>query len=163
MSVKDVHEEKNTFQVDVNIPGHDPRKTTTLFRKSRLHLIEREQGRCYVCNCTAEETGHPLEAHHYPIERSFAEMVDWSPGSVIRKEFPQFAWGSFDESDPYMFVDDMNVNGLLLCKNHHIGKDEGIHDLPHPVWMAQRYGKEGYQFSSIEIIHHDQGLNEAQE
>ena len=25
-----------------------------------------------------------------------------------------------------------------------------------PVWLAQRYGKEGYQFSAIEIIHHEQ-------
>jgi hypothetical protein len=28
--------------------------------------------------------------------------------------------------------------------------------MPHPVWIAQRYGKEGYQFSSVEIIHHEQ-------
>ena len=50
----------------------------------------------------------------------------------------------------------MNVNGRLLCKTHHIGKDEGVHALPEPVWLAQRYGKEGYQFSAIEIIHHEQ-------
>jgi hypothetical protein len=30
-----------------------------------------------------------------------------------------------------------------------------VHALPEPVWLAQRYGKEGYQFSSIEIIHHE--------
>lgn len=154
MSVTDVHEEKNTFQVDVNIPGHAPRVSTPLFIKSRKHLIEREGGRCWVCNRTAEESGHPLEAHHYPVERSFANMIDWSPGSQIRKDFPNFGWGSFDETDPYSFVDDMNVNGRLLCKAHHTGKGEGVHDLPEPVWLAQRYGKEGYQFSAVEIIHH---------
>lgn len=151
MSTNEIHEEKNTFQVDVNIPGHAARVTTPLFRKSRLHLIGRDKG-CWVCGCTAA----PLEAHHYPIERSFAEMIDWSPGSQIRKDFPNFGWGSFDESDPYSFVDDMNVNGRLLCKAHHIGKDEGVHALPEPVWTAQRYGKEGYRFSAIEIIHHEQ-------
>lgn len=154
--VTDTHEEKNTFQVDVYLPGHERRKATALFERSRQHLLEREGGRCWVCGCTAEETGHPIEAHHYPIERSFAEMIDWSPGSQIRKDFPNFGWGSFDESDPYTFVDDMNVNGRLLCKAHHIGVDEGVHCLPEPVWLAQRYGKEGYQFSSIEIIHHEQ-------
>lgn len=153
--VTEIHEEKNTFHIDVFIPGHAPRVTTPLFHKSRLHLIERERGRCHVCNRTAGETGHPLEAHHFPIERSFAEMIDWSPGSQIRRDFPSFGWGSFDEADPYTFVDDMNVNGLLLCKEHHIGKDAGIHALPHPVWVAQKYGKEGYQFSPTEIIHHD--------
>lgn len=156
MSVDQIHEEKETLSVDINIPGHDPRVCTPLFRKSRQHLIEREGGRCNVCGRTAEESGHPLEAHHFPIERSMAEMIDWSPGSQIRKDFPNFGWGSFDEADPYTFVDDMNVNGLLLCKGHHTGKDEGIHAIPHPLWVAQKYGKEGYQFSGVEIIHHEQ-------
>jgi hypothetical protein len=156
MRVTEVHEEKNTMQVCVNIPGHAPRTATALFAKSRLHLLERDGGRCWVCGCTAAETGHPIEAHHYPIERSFAEMIDWSTGSQIRRDFPNFGWGSFDEADPYTFVDDMNVNGRLLCKAHHIGHDEGVHALPEPVFLAQRYGREGYQFSTIEIIHHHQ-------
>lgn len=155
--VTEVHEEKNTLAVDVFIPGHEPRgSATALFTRTRKHLLERDGGRCWVCGCTAEESGHPIEAHHYPIERSFAEMVDWSEGSQIRKDFPGFGWGSFDESNPYSFVDDMNVNGRLLCKSHHIGKDEGVHALPEPVWLAQRYGREGYQFSAVEIIHHEQ-------
>ena len=155
-NVTEVHEEKETLSVDVNIPGHDPRTTTALFEHSRKHLIERDGGKCWICGCTAHETGHPIEAHHFPIERSFAEMVDWSVNSQIRKDYPCFGWGSFDEADPYSFVDDMNVNGRLLCKAHHIGKDEGVHALPEPVWLAQRYGKEGYKFSDIEIIHHEQ-------
>ena len=155
--VAEIHEEKDTLIVDVNIPGHDPRTATPLFKRSRKHLLERDGGRCWICNRTAEELSHPLEAHHYPIERSFAEMVDWSEGSQIRKDFPNFGWGSFDEADPYTFVDDMNVNGRLLCKDHHIGKDMGVHELPEPVWLAQRYGKEGYKFSDVEIIHREQG------
>lgn len=154
MTVSEVHEEKNTLSVDVFIPGHAERVTTSLFSRTRKHLLDRDGGRCWVCGCTAEESGHPIEAHHYPIERSFAEMIDWSPGSQIRKDFPGFGWGSFDEANPYQFVDDMNVNGRLLCKAHHIGKDEGVHALPEPVWLAQRYGKEGYKFSDVEIIHH---------
>lgn len=152
--VTEAHEEKNTFQVDVFIPGHDPRVTTPLFTKTRLHLIDRDKC-CYVCGALNTKES-PLEAHHYPIERSFAEMVDWSAGSQIRKDFPSFGWGSFEESNPYTFVDDMNVNGRLLCKAHHIGKDEGVHALPEPVWLAQRYGIDGYKFSEIEIIHHEQ-------
>jgi hypothetical protein len=97
-----------------------------------------------------------LEAHHFPIERSFAEMIDWTEGSQIRKDFPDFEWGSFDASNPYTFVDDMTQNGRLLCKVHHIGKDEGVHALPEPIWLAQRYGKDGYKFSDVEIIHHEQ-------
>lgn len=156
MSVEAVHEERETLAVDVNIPGHDPRKATPLFERTRKVLIEREGGRCWVCGRTAEESGHPLEAHHHPIERSFAEMIDWAPNSLIRHDFPNFDWAHFDPADPYAFVDDMTVNGRLLCKDHHIGRDEGIHALPYPIWLAQRYGRAGYQFSDIEIIHHDQ-------
>lgn len=155
MDVTKTHEQRESLEVAVNIPGHDPRVSTPLFIRTRLQLIARDGGRCWICGCTAEETGHPVEAHHYPVERSFAEMVDWGEGSQIRRDFPKFGWGSFDPADPYTFVDDMNVNGRLLCKPHHIGKDEGVHTLPEPVWLAQRYGKEGYQFSSVEIIHHE--------
>lgn len=153
MPVTEAHEEKNTFVVDVNIPGHDPRVSTPLFIRSRNALLERS-ARCWICGDTAEQSGHPLEAHHYPIERSFAEMIDWSEGSQIRADFPNFDWANFDASDPYKFVDDMTVNGRMLCKKHHIGKDEGVHCLPEPVWLAQKYGKDGYQFSAVEIIHH---------
>lgn len=153
--VTEVHEEKETLAVDVNLPGHEARTTTALFTRTRKQLIEREAGRCFVCQRTAEEVGHPLEAHHHPVERSFAEMVDWSEGSLIRRDFPNFDWANFDPADPYKFVDDMTVNGLLICKDHHIGKDEGIHAMPFPIWLAQRYGREGYQFSSVEIIHHE--------
>ena len=155
MSVTETHEEKESLAVDVNLPGHEPRVTTALFTRTRKQLIAREGGRCYVCDCTEKEVG-PLEAHHHPIERSFAEMIDWGPSAQIRKDYPDFDWASFDPADPYAFVDNMLVNGLLICKAHHIGRDEGIHALPFPVWLAQKYGREGYQFSAVEIIHHEQ-------
>lgn len=151
--VTEVHEEKLTLTVDVNIPGHDPRTTTPLFLHTRQELIRREGGRCWICQRTAGEVGQPLEAHHYPIERSLAEMIDFER---VKKDYPRFNWHDFDPANPYTFVDDMTVNGLLVCKDHHIGKNQGIHALPHPLWVAQRYGKEGYQFSAAEVIHHDQ-------
>lgn len=160
MGVEEIHEEVETLKVDVNIPGHEPRTTTALFTHSKKRLIDRDGGRCYVCQCTAEESGHPLEAHHHPIERSFANMIDWTlfridcEAGMWGPHAQAFNWDSFSPDDPYLFVDDMMVNGMLLCKAHHTGKDEGIHDLPGPIWLAQKYGKEGYQFSTIEVIHH---------
>jgi hypothetical protein len=181
MTVETVHEEVDTFKVDVFIPGHAPRVTTNLFKKSRLQLLERVDGRCWICQRTAAQTGHPIEAHHFPIERSFAEEVDFSPDALIRKDFPDFDWETFSvgatwqdvpawsdpdsgeqvpatkwyrPADPYLFVDDMRVNGRALCKEHHTGKNEGVHDLPEPVWIAQRYAMNGVRFSKIEIIHH---------
>lgn len=184
MAVTDTHEEKETLAVDVLLPGHDARVTTALFTRSKKELIEREGGRCFICGATAEESGHPLEAHHHPIERSLANLIDWERVATQARagEFgaraATFDWDGFfkdaktvtvpgetvlhpDEhylvpADPYLFVDDMTVNGLLLCKVHHTGKDAGIHDMPFPLWIAQKYAREGYQFTPTEVIHHQE-------
>lgn len=161
MSVTEIHEQKETLTVDVFIPGHEKRATTSLFSHTRKQLIKREEGRCWVCGRDKEESGLPLEAHHHPIERSFANMIDWDlveeqcKKGVWGEHAKNFDWSKFDKNDPYSFVDNMLVNGLLLCKDHHTGKNEGIHDLPYPVWLAQKMGKEGYRFSEEEIIHHE--------
>ncbi len=165
MSVQEDHEEKETLHVDINIPGHDPRTTTPLFTHTRAKLLSRNPT-CWICGRTAEVAG-PLEAHHYPVERCLTGMVDWKrvqadaeAGELGLTQSQRDAAKAFDFSmidhDPYGFVDNMLVNGLVLCKEHHIGSDEGIHALPHPLWAIQRYGKEGYRYSEIEIIHHDQ-------
>ena len=157
------HDEVETLKVDVKIPEHADRVTTATFSKTRQKLLDREGGRCWVCNRTAEEAGHPLEAHHNPIERCFAEDIDFSLVAQEAKAghlgpYAQaFDWDSLlatNPFDPYAFVDDMTVNGLLLCKDHHTVGNEGIHTLPYPIFVAQRYAKEGVQFTDKEVIHH---------
>ncbi|APR37880.1 hypothetical protein [Paraburkholderia sp. SOS3] len=164
MSVQQVHEQKETIEVDVLLPGHDPRTTTSLFRRSRAQLLERDGARCFISNKTAEELGAPLEAHHHPIERCYAEIIDWPKFAADCKRglwgphAAAFDWLSFLAAkpfDPYRFVDDMTVNGVLLGKQFHTAKDAGIHMLPYPIWIAQKYAREGYQFSPTEVIHHD--------
>ena len=150
--VAGTHEQKVTIGTDINLPDHEERVTTSKFTHTKKQLVDKVGGRCWVCGRTEEESGHPMEAHHYPIERSLAEGVDWN---IVRKDFPEFDWKTFDEkNDPYFFVDDMTVNGLLLCKMHHTGVNAGIHFMPHPLWVIQRYLKEGYQYTSTETIHH---------
>lgn len=154
------HAVKETLVVAVNVPGHDERVTTSLFTRTKKALIDRDGEHCYVCNRTAEQSGQPLESHHHPIERSMANMIDWElfkKDALAGKFGPHaqaFDWSRFDVTDPMSFVDDQTVNGVLLCKAHHTGTNQGIHDMPYPLWIAQRYGKEGYQFSDIEVIHH---------
>lgn len=152
------HTEKETLAVSVNIPEHAERKATPLFERTRKLLIKREAGRCFICGATAEQSGHPLEAHHHPIERSLAEMIDWdrfkhdAQSGYWGERIKSFDWSNFTHWE--QFVDDMTVNGMLLCKAHHIGKDEGLHAMPFPLWIAQKYAKEGYRFSDVEIIHY---------
>ncbi len=161
-NVEQLHVEKETLAVEVEIPGHAPRTTTALFERSKKALVERQGGRCYICGRTAEESGHPLEAHHYPVERSLATAWDWPrfirdcKAGAWGPYAQAFDWDGFDPtSDPYRFVDDQTVNGMLLCKAHHTGQDEGIHAMPWPLWIWQRYAPEGYQLSDVEIAHHE--------
>lgn len=155
------HTERETLRVDVNIPEHEAREATPLFHRTRAELIAREGGRCFICGRTAEESGEPLQAHHHPIERSLAEMIDWprfaadAQAGRWGERAAAFDWSGFDAADPYRFVDDMTANGMLLCRDHHIGRDEGIHAMPHPLWIAQRYARDGYRFNAAEIIHHE--------
>jgi hypothetical protein len=184
--VTQIHGLRETLHVEVNVPGHEARKATALFERTRKVLIEREGARCWVSGMTAEEAGHPLEAHHHPVERSMANMWDWERFATDCKagywgpHAQGFDWDTFfigakhekinvpaeegEEAytvtllipkDPYLFVDDMTVNGLLLAKQFHTALDAGIHTLPYPLFLAQRYGKEGYVFSSTETIHHE--------
>lgn len=143
MSVTEIHDLKETLSVEVLTPGHEPRVTTALFEHSKKQLVEKVGGVCFICGRTAEQSGHPLEAHHHPVEKSLTNMIDFG---LVEKDFPHI--------DGPEKVDDMNVNGMLLCKDHHTGKDQGIHCLPYPLWIAQKYGIEGYKFSQVEVIHH---------
>lgn len=148
--MEDPHSQSETHQTQVNVPDHVKRTASRLFETTRKALIKRDGG-CFICGGVKE-----LEAHHHPVEWSFAMMVDFSPASRIRKDFPLFDWAAFDSAgdNPYSFVDNMLHNGLLLCKTHHIKVNQGIHAMPYPLWVAQRYGREGYKFSDIETIHH---------
>lgn len=174
------HDEVETLKVDVKIPEHVERgSASATFTKTRLQLIDREGGRCWVCGRTEEESGHPLEAHHHPIERCFAEEIDWHLFAAHAKlghwgpHAAAFDWDGFFvqgaapatdgqatlavasvPKDIYLFVDDMNANGMLLCKDHHTVGDEGIHTLPFPIYLAQKYAKEGTVFTDKEVIHH---------
>lgn len=158
----EAHQEKETLQVEVNVPEHEDRVTTALFIRTRKALIERDKC-CYVSGMTEEECkaqGGSLEAHHHPIERCLAHLVDW-PGFITEAKAgkwglgPQaFDWDAFDPKNPYTFVDDMLHNGMLLAKRFHTGKDEGIHCMPYPLWIAQKYAVEGYKFSDVEVVHH---------
>lgn len=162
MNVREEHDLKETITVDINTPGHEPRGAATpLFRKTREELLQLQPG----CWCCGAKEG--LEAHHFPIERSLAGLVDWAlvtkdakEGNLGKTPEQRKAAASFDftgiEDDPYRFVDNMLVNGLILCKKHHTGKEEGIHATTGPIWEAQRYAKEGYKFNEVEIIHHAQ-------
>jgi hypothetical protein len=176
--VTEDHEQTETLKTDVIEPGHETRGAATpLFKRTRLALIQREQGKCWLSGLTAKELG-PLEAHHWPVERCWAERWDWPRFAKAAQSGkfgpgPQgFDWTDFFKGgvtitapdtgkpfckvrDPYLFVDNMLVNGRLLGKQFHVHVDAGAHNLTESQWLAQGFLAEGYKFSPTEVIHHD--------
>jgi len=55
---------------------HAPRTETPIYARTHKQRVAVDN-RCWVCRRTAEESGHPRETHHHPIERSLAEMIDF--------------------------------------------------------------------------------------
>lgn len=132
------HEFKEKMEVDVELPDHEQRKRTAKFEHARHQMIEVEKQTCWVCG-TSEE----LELHHWVIEDCLANAVDFSEGSKLRQDFPEFDWASFKE--PQDFVSD-RVNMRVFCKKHHTGVGTSIHRLPYPVFNVQRYLKADFNY-----------------
>jgi len=155
------HVERETLQVDVNLPEHTARGgATAIFRTTRAEVLAANP-RCWLTGMTAEESGAPLELHHFPVERCFAEagLVDWVlfADRAKRGDYgsgPQsFDWSSFDPDHWESFVDNMHHNGRALAKTHHTGADMGVHTVPEPIWLAQGFVKDGTPFNHLETIH----------
>lgn len=136
------HERKETLVLDYWIPNHVDRTTSSVFRHTRKHLIEdNPDAKCEVCGVK-----EGLELHHR-LEYCFANALDWDK---VKKDFPDFDWKSFDPKDPFTFVDSQWNANVILCNAHHTGKNSGIHKLPHPIFIIQKYLKDDFVLVNTE-------------
>jgi hypothetical protein len=150
MNPANEHEQKLTLSIDILDPDHGNRKAegeTDIYRASRHLLVDVQKQCCFICG-----TRQQLETHHQFVEWYQANGVDFSPGSELRQDHPDFDWEGFDKAggDPAFFVDSA-YNLLVLCKKHHTGKDHGIHMLPHGIWLYQKYKIASEVFSPDEL------------
>ena len=104
----------------------------------------------------------PLEAHHFFIERCLANVVDWKEFceyidrlKALVDRADAFCKANPELQDVIQFVDNMEVNGMLIEKPLHTGQGKGIHNLPFPLWQGHCYGKDGYQFSQGDVLYHE--------
>ena len=143
------HEQKETIQIDWFIPDHEERTESAEFRKSRPLVIARDKG-CVVCG--SQET---LEAHHFLFEWCEANGIDRDQLVNYVDTMHAFfanAKEALAQGKTVEQLVDSPENLITLCKEHHTGKDTGIHALPYPIWVMQWLAKEGYKFSPTEIV-----------
>ena len=147
--INTIHEMKFTSSFDINIPAHDVRKNSILFDATKKHLIEDLDTPCWVCGSKKER-----EIHHFIVEMSLSNCIDWSK---VQKDYPDFPnWHLIDQNNQdtfYFFYDDV-FNMRVLCIDHHRGNNKngkgmGIHNCVFPIWQIQKYCLDSYKFMNI--------------
>jgi len=131
-----VHEKIDTIKEVVEIPDHDERHASSEFIRNRKKLIHEMGERCFICG-----SDEKLEAHHL-LEWCFANDFDFNKVKDILLKFDMYGLSEKMKDVEISSVDDIR-NLLILCKHHHIEKNNGVHALTFPVWLAQAATKDG--------------------
>jgi hypothetical protein len=130
----------------VHYPPHEPRKPSNIYNKTHRAMKTMP---CFVCGKTNAADGIYVETHHFYCEKVFQTVFDWpkfgefaanchnlQTGELIG---PLFDWAEVARN-PDLFVDSPH-NMIVLCKEHHTSGARGIHHVPFPDWLAQKFAK----------------------
>ena len=143
----------------VNYPDHVKRKDSAIYKRSHHELCHIRDTPCFICGKTKKKDNISLETHHFYCEKSAENAIDW-------QEFSKFATNCYNiqtginigntfnwkevELNPDIFIDSIH-NMIVLCKEHHISGGKGIHHIPFPDWIIQKYPKNGFEFLLLDI------------
>ena len=137
----------------VNYPFHEKRIESSIYRKSRKEMIHLP---CFICGKFKGDDDTSVEAHHFYIEKSASNAIDWIKFGIFANNLYNFQTGEkigdkfiWEEvrKNPEIFVDS-KYNMIILCKEHHTSGKFGIHHVPFPEWILQRFPVEGFKFLS---------------
>ena len=135
-----------------NFPSHEPRKSSPIYRKTHKQM---QHMPCFICGKTNEMDNIHVETHHFYIEKAAENAIDWKVfGDFADKcynmqtgeSLAKFDWAEVAKN-PDLFVDSQQ-NMIVLCKQHHTSGSFGIHHVPFPDWILQKFPKDGFQFLS---------------
>ncbi len=128
------HELTETLKVDVYYPDHQERTASPQFERARRHLIDELDTPCFICGSKENR-----EAHHFIVEWAYSEAVDWDK---MRLFYPNFDWANFKEPEDFVSAES---SLMILCHEHHLSPDHGIHALPYPIWQLQKFKRDDFK------------------
>jgi hypothetical protein len=138
-----------SVKYSINVPGHEPRTESSLFRQTKKHLVEELDTPCWICG-----SKEGRQVHHYFLEWSLANACDFNKLKLDHPNFPD--WNKIDQNNPDTYVNfvDSPYNMMVLCQEHHTGTNQngkgyGIHYVPLPIWVFQKYVKDGFIYTNI--------------
>ena len=135
----------------VNYPHHDPRKNSAIYTKTHNSMKHMP---CFICNKTNEKDKIHVETHHFYCEKAGQNAINWKVFGEFAKTCYNIQTGenvgkhfNWDEVaiNPDIFVDSPH-NMIVLCKEHHTSGHKGIHHVPFPDWILQKFPKDGFEF-----------------
>ena len=133
--VTPAHVEHLTLHIDVLYPAHEPRaddKHYAIFNQTRARLAKLGALKCWIGNADCHGA---IELHHDKAE--FALVNDIDPAKFAE------AYGLHIASeDDFLAYVEGEGNLLALCVFHHRSHG-GIHALPYPFWVSQKYLRDG--------------------
>jgi len=128
----------------IHYPKHEPRKNSSLYNKTHKQMKDIP---CFICNKNG------IETHHYFIEWAATNAIDWSKFGEASKylynpqtgvNINQFDWQEVSKT-PEIFIDSHH-NMITLCKEHHRSGRRGIHHVPYPDWILQKFSVDNFTF-----------------
>jgi len=134
---------------------HDKRMYSpfSLYAENHNLLLYIKKLPCFICG-KKHSSNDPLITHHFYCEKAAQNSVDWKMFGEFAKNCYNIQTGenigaNFDwdkvEKNPELFVDSTQ-NLIVLCNEHHMSKNRGIHYVPFPEWILQKYPKDGFEF-----------------
>jgi len=152
------HAVKMTSHYTVNYPHHKKRKNSSIYTKTHHELCHRRDLPCFICGKSHKTDGNSAaaitETHHFYVEKAAQNAIDWHKFGEFANICYNIQTGEnigdafdWDEvaKNPDLFVDS-RFNMVVLCKEHHISANKGIHHVPFPYWILQKFPKDGFQF-----------------
>lgn len=145
-NVKQAHVVIEQLHGRVITPGHPPRRATAAYAHSHHQLVVVLDKPCEICGVRHSTLTDPaqnpagaqyLETHHYPVEWSYADMVDWQK---VHLDYPEVV--SQETFEAWL---DSPRNLKILCDVHHVSSC-GIHHVSAGDYIIQRYLKAGAVF-----------------
>jgi hypothetical protein len=148
------HSRNISCHYTVVFPDHEERKSSTTYTHSRNEMIDELKLTCFICGCSKGNDDTSLEAHHFYIEHAGQNAIDWDKFGKFAKTCynvqtgdylgDKFNWDDV-KKNPDLFVDS-KYNMILLCKKHHTSGKFGIHHVPFPDWVLQKFAQDGFDF-----------------
>ena len=135
------HIAHETLEVEYVDPPHEHRAAeSTLFLKNKKQLEHDGHMHCWICGSTEN-----LEGHHMALEWCLAPDADYEAiKQFVEESWDIYGYGKLMKNLPVTSVDDIRCI-MVLCKKHHTGKFFGIHNIPFPIWIAQKLIRKGIE------------------